>query len=545
MLIFRMDEVNFAAGLRDGTRVVTDQGLKVDFNEFAPDANTLGLWHLHNGGCRGEGTGLEDASGGGHTLINYGAAVCEDGYRFVQSENDRMICPGFSFGSPQNQLTVECWVRDWEHTDSYANIFIFLRTTAPTNRLELFGRLDGANSYLYFALTINGAVVGYAGWTGNEVAALLASAEPWHVAVVLEAPARCCLYVNGVKRAEDTTGILALQSGTYSLIHGSYGGGAPSCVMDETRLSTAARYAANFSPARLRAAGTYVSPTFNSDRIQSVWADLVCTQALPSGTAAAWEVRAADELDGFNDPQAVWQSYGGDPAALPDGRYFQWRVTLSAAADRRVSPTVESVEALASTAGYTIYHAAGPDPETLDYFQPWARVGPGVTQFTTGPLDAGTVHWFGIRPTDPREIESPVTETELRLELDPQGARVPDRPLGVLALIARPLPLGAVRLDWRWRAGTSGVVPQAFRIFGDGGTGEIDYDAPLGEVPYGGPDLAYAWTSGALAEGAEHQLAVRAVAAGGTWDEQPAIVRVTPDASAPGQVDAIEAEVIP
>ena len=195
-------------------------------------------------------------------------------------------------------------------------------------------------------------------------------------------------------------------------------------------------------------------------------------------------------------------------------------------------------------AGYNLYHATGADPESLDYSQPSARVGPGITQFETQALQAGAVHWFGIRPVDARGIESPLTQDELRLELDAQGQRVADRPAGALTLAARPLPDGAAGLEWRWRAGYGGVVPQVFRIFGDGGTGVINYAAPLGEVPYSGGINIYAWTSGPLAGGAEQQLAVRAITAGGVWDDQPAVATVTPDDSAPGSVDALEAEAI-
>ena len=46
MLTFRMDETNFADGDRAGVRIVADTGLKVDFDEFADDDDTLGMWHL-------------------------------------------------------------------------------------------------------------------------------------------------------------------------------------------------------------------------------------------------------------------------------------------------------------------------------------------------------------------------------------------------------------------------------------------------------------------------------------------------------------------
>jgi hypothetical protein len=294
----------------------------------------------------------------------------------------------------------------------------------------------------------------------------------------------------------------------------------------------------------LLAAGTYESPTFDALRIQADWLDLVPEAEIPAGCGIGWEVRAADEMDGFGRPQALWQPYAGQAEGLPDGRYFQWQATLGASADRFTSPTLAAVEAQASEAGYDLYGGAGPGPETIDYGTPLSRVGPSVREVQTDPLAAATVHWFGLRPVDARGLESPVTQSEVRLELDASGARVPDRPAGALDLVADPLPLGAVRLMWQYRPGITGVVPEAFHIFGDGGSGEINYGLPLGEAPYQDGRTTYATTVEGLASGVEHQLAVRAIGQGEVWDKQPAVVAATPDANAPGEVNALDAEVI-
>lgn len=215
----------------------------------------------------------------------------------------------------------------------------------------------------------------------------------------------------------------------------------------------------------------------------------------------AWEVRAADETDGFGQPQAVWQAYGGDPGDLPDGRYMQWRATFLASSDRFSSPTLTSAEARASEAGYDLYRATGSDPELLDYSVPLARVGPAVTQAATPALDVGATHWFGIRPVSVRGQESPITSCEARIELDGAGQRQLDRPAGVLALSARLVSGGGASLTWCYRVGETGVVPEVFRVFGDGGTGTVNYSAPLGEVPYVADRAWFEWTSGALVDG--------------------------------------------
>ena len=550
MPTFRMDQTNFVQGHRDGTRIVPLAGLRVDFNELAADSNTVGLWHLHDGGCQGEGTGLEDASGNGRPLsVSQGAPTPRDsGYEFVFAAEDRLAANLGSLPARAN-ATWECWIERSNPSGTYGGYSV-ADTKDDSNRFVLIVRNYPAYYQITGILYIGAVAVGLVQWTGADAQTLITSGQRFHVAVVLEdaggAASSFRLYVDGVLRAVDTTGLAPLPLGTFTLYVGNYvwGGQTFDGILDEVRVSSVARYAANFTPQRLRVSGTDVSPTFDTDRTQAVWKDLVAEQGLPSGTDVTWETRAADELDEFGDPLAEWGSYDGEPSSLPLGRWFQWRATLWSSPDRLATPTVESVEAQSSDVGYNLYHAMGPGPEVLNYVEPYAQVGPNVCSVNTTSLTPGAVHWFGVRPVDGRDIVSPTAQGEVRIELDGQGGRVPDRPAGVLALSVRLLPGGIARLDWRWRPGQGGVVPRAFRIFGDGGLGAIDYQTPLGEVAYRDARPQYAWESGELAGGLDHQLAVRAVAADEVWDEQPAVVRVTPDAEPPSRVDALQAEAI-
>jgi hypothetical protein len=547
MLTFRTDETNFEEGSRDGLRFAEGLGLAVDFDEFAPDADTLGLWNLHDGACAGEGSGLDDASGNGHHLANHGAESVEGGYRLIAGDPDYLETD--LAGQPQrSEVTLEAWVRDWlTPVGDTGEIAILWRD--GDNRLDLAAVRDAdpADSYIRARLRVGGAWAGWAEWRSAEADALLAGTRPWHVAAVLAAPDRLTLYVDGSARADDTAGVQPMPAGDYTLTFGTYWNHVTwptSAVLDEVRLSAAARYAAAFEPHRLLPAGTYTGLTFDAVRLAADWTDLARACTVPPGCDLAWQVRAADETDVGGDPQALWQAYGGDPMSLPDGRYFQWRATLSADEDRLTSPTVASVEAVASEAGYNLYLASGGGPDAIDYADPWRQVGPGVLEVETDPLGAAAVHWFGIRPVDVDGRESPVTQGEVRLELDGGGAAVPDRPAAPLALHAEPLPAGEVLLRWRYRVGCSRLAPEVFRIFGDGGTGAIDYETPLGETPYVAGRTWHAWTGGPLAPGIVHELAVRAVAAGEVWDDARAVAQVTPDAAPPGAVDALSAEIL-
>jgi len=547
MLTYRMDLTNFVQGARAGVRVAAGAGLRADFMEFSPDADTLGLWHLHHDGCLGEGTGLEDASGGGHTLVNHGATAQEDGRRFARNDGDYMQA-SFPGQPARSEMTLEAWVRGWAvPADSVAILAALVSSDQNSCLLVWGGRASEPSGSWIEAFAWSGEDLLLATWAGTAVDALLAAARSWHVAAVLDTSSLLRLYVDGRERAATSDPPPALPAADYDLYLGTFPETSDQyldAVLDEVRLSGSARYAGTFPASRLVASGTYTGLTFDSGRPGAVWVGLPSGHVLPQGTALTWETRAADATAGAGEPQAPWQAYDGTPSSLPRGRHFQWRATLASSPDRLVSPTLESVDALASEAGYNIYHATGAGPDLLDHGEPWACTGPGISQLATGPLDAAAVHWFSIRPVDGREIESPIAQGEVRLELDSQGQHVPNRPTGVLALSARPLPSGCVKVTWNYRVGRTGVPPQVFHIFGDGGSGNINYATPLVEIPYRASETFYGWTSGQLAGGGEHQLAVRAIAAGGVWDEQPAVARVTPDLAAPGEVGNLEAEVI-
>ena len=549
MLTFRMDETNFDQGSREALRIAEGLGLKVDFDEFAPDADTLGLWHLHDGACAGEGTGLENAAAGGHDLTNTGADSVEDGYRFDAPQDDHMDAGAWAMPA-HDVLTVECWASGLGEAseDDKACLWTWWRNGDNWVRLVAHRRVGGGPlSRLRAAVTGGGVSPTEATWEGAEVTALLESDDPWHAAVVLDGT-HLVLYVNGQAKADTT--VETLGAGDYALALGALhtGGGYfwdLTGRLDEVRLSSVARYGAGFAPHRLLAAGTFAGLTFDATRLAAEWTDLVGASTVPGGCGLAWEVRAADETDVGGDPQALWKAYNGDPASLPDGRYFQWRVTLAADDDRLASPTVASIEAVASESGYDLFHATGEAPDAIDHADPWRRVGPGITAVETDALAAGAVHWFGVRPVDADGRQSPITQSEARLELDDDGEAVADRPASPLALHAEPLPAGKARLRWRYRVGHTGLAPEVFRIFGDGGTGTINYETPLGEVPFRTGPSWHVWTSGALAPGVVHQLAVRAIAAGDVWDDPPAVAQAVPDATPPGTVDALSAEILP
>ncbi|MCX5648751.1 MAG: hypothetical protein NTX40_06615, partial [Planctomycetota bacterium] len=196
MLVFRMDEQNFGEGERDGARIVTGQGLKVDFDEFAPDSQALGFWHLHDGACQGEGTGLADASGAGHDLTNHGAESVEAGYRFAGAGQ---YLEGAFAGQPARAaLTLECWVRAWATAMGTVGAPGEYRIAGANSLLLLRALRHATPASSYILGTYYDGTLYNAQWTGAAADAVLAGAAPWHVAVAMANGSPVRLFVNGV-----------------------------------------------------------------------------------------------------------------------------------------------------------------------------------------------------------------------------------------------------------------------------------------------------------------------------------------------------------
>lgn len=212
------------------------------------DGSTLGWWRFGERGGRLDGVV-------GPTLTNVGADPRDDGFRFVRENGDNMSVT-FAGQPARAAMTLECWVRGVVVAAGGTRSILGVGLNEPNQLCLYLARhaTDSALSYLSAALYIGGSVVGYARWQSAAAETLFLGPTSWHIAAVLNATASLTLFVNGVQRAQDTTGIVSLPAGDWILKVGrwisGWNGYDLSAVLDEVRLSAAARYAATFRIAR-------------------------------------------------------------------------------------------------------------------------------------------------------------------------------------------------------------------------------------------------------------------------------------------------------
>jgi hypothetical protein len=534
MLTFAMNTTNFGGypggGAASGTRPAS-AGVQLTPTEFAADVQTLGLWHLHQ-------QNWADFSGNGHTLLPWaGATIGEQGVVCDSGSGNQYARTGSMNLCGNTAVTLECWFN--------------LAALQSGGYGGLCGQ--GLNLLLLTYRTGNIFSVRFSlnyGIYAEYVFPSLPEVGVWHHAAGVwqrGTAGGIRVYVDGVAGATVASPADADLPSASPLF---YVGAAQGTyyldgLIDEVRVSTAARYTGNFTPARYPASGTFTSPVFDAGRTGARWLGVDAEAIVPPTAGLATSARIGDTLDGAGQVVGTWNPASG---TLRHGRYLQWQTLLSRSTDPTglTTPTLESVTATATDAGpgYAVYHGVGPTAAAIDYDTLAGCTGPGVLALTLSGLGAPGVHWFGVRSVDDNGVVSETTDAEVQLELDVLGNVVLPRPAAVQVLSAVAEAGGGVTLSWLAMPETGAVAPAAFRIYSDGGTGTVNFAAPLGSVAYVAGQRGYQWTSAAMTAGVTVQLAVRAESAAGGVDASPATVTVVPDAIGPapaGQVNAATA----
>ncbi|MBN2583387.1 MAG: LamG domain-containing protein [Planctomycetes bacterium] len=531
MLHFNMDADNFGdylgGGTCDSTRL-TDEGVVLDYQRHDADADTLALWHL-------SADSWDDAGDNGYDLSpQNGASLTGDGAQLVAAQNQYASTTLGLQG--RDEVTIELWFRldSLPHSgqsiyglfSQYWNCYGWLLMSAP-GVYVLRSRVmedNGSGSYVTQACD----------WTFPT------GAEPelgrwYHMAMAWQRGVAMRMFLDGTMCAEATslTGNgLWFSSSTFFVGRYPSGYSVDGCV-DEVRVSEAVRYTTNFQPKRHVAAGAFDSPTFDAARVQAEWLALDAQATTPGSSQLSMHVRADDELDAQDHPNSEWEALGSN---LPPGRYGQWRAVLVRSADATGlnSPTLQSVDATASEAGYNLYQGTGATAEAIDYETPVALLGPTALMCQSAGLSYPGVHWFGLRSADVDGREAPTVDAEVRLELDDAGVRVPPRPASVRSLEAEGAGGGRVRLTWLAVSEAGEAATDVFRVYC--GDGEVSFDTPVGTVTCLPGRRNYQWQSDPSTDGQTVVFAVRAETDEGGQDADPPQVAITIDASSPAAV---------
>ena len=191
--------------------------------------------------------------------------------------------------------------------------------------------------------------------------------------------------------------------------------------------------------------------------------------------------------------------------------------------------------------GCSLVHRGAGHLDAIDYTQVVA-VGPVVGEVVLGePVSHAvqTDYFYAVRWVSPTGKAEQGMMAVVRLSLDAAGERHSARPNPVSHLTAKMINQGRVQLNWwYWPLGEE-TAADHFIVYGDGGTGQMDWGQALGDVPYTGPHC-YGFDTEPGKDGQTYRFAVRSVAADGTDDGHVKSVAVTINLSAPEGVEGVQ-----
>ena len=138
--------------------------------------------------------------------------------------------------------------------------------------------------------------------------------------------------------------------------------------------------------------------------------------------------------------------------------------------------------------------------------------------------EAGEVYFYVVRCANGRGDIERTLRTAVKIAIDGDGKLGKGRPNGVFGLRAEQGQDGQIEIAWIYNPMEQDGVPVEMRIYGDNGTGEIDYQNPVAVVKYKGRRIYRHKIE--TAENRRYRFAVRAANSEGNENGSTKIVEI-------------------
>lgn len=152
--------------------------------------------------------------------------------------------------------------------------------------------------------------------------------------------------------------------------------------------------------------------------------------------------------------------------------------------------------------------------------------------------EADTNYYYAVRSASGSGKEEQGTTAVVLLSLDEAGDQRLARPNCVTGLVATAAAEGKTQLGWWYWPLKQQVEPTHFAVFGNGGSGDVDFGVELTQVTYTG-GYFYSYLTGSGTDGEMFRFAVRAVSEAGNDDGNLAWVACGVDLSGPDTIEGL------
>lgn len=157
------------------------------------------------------------------------------------------------------------------------------------------------------------------------------------------------------------------------------------------------------------------------------------------------------------------------------------------------------------------------------------------------PHDSDSIYIYVLRRVNGCGEQEHTLSAAVRVAIDEQGDLAEPRPNRILAIRAEQTNGSRVSLLWYYCPLAQASKPVRLNVYGDGGTGQIDFESPLAVIEYTGRKF-YRYESGPLDAGT-YLFCVKAVDAAGV-EGGAAFAEMQLDTEQPEAVEIIGVEAI-
>ncbi len=155
---------------------------------------------------------------------------------------------------------------------------------------------------------------------------------------------------------------------------------------------------------------------------------------------------------------------------------------------------------------------------------------------------SGTTYFYVVRRVNNCGDEECTFAAAVRVSIDTNGELAPLQPNSVFEVRAGQIEGNKVQLVWFYCPVEQQSAPVCFKVYGDGGTGQIDYENPIVTVRYLGRKF-YSYQSESLDAGT-YLFCIRAEDAAGVENSSLARIKVQLDTTCPGEVNILRTETV-
>ncbi|MHC4646922.1 MAG: hypothetical protein ACYTBJ_15605 [Planctomycetota bacterium] len=154
----------------------------------------------------------------------------------------------------------------------------------------------------------------------------------------------------------------------------------------------------------------------------------------------------------------------------------------------------------------------------------------------------GTTYFYVVRAVNGCGDEENTLSAAAKVVIDADGDLAKPQPNNILEARVKRTASNRVQFLWFYCPLDQQSPPACFKIYHDGGTGQIDYENPLAVIGYRGRRF-YSWESASLESGT-HLFCIKAEDSAGAQSSQSSQIEMQFSATCPEAVDILSMEAV-